>query len=121
MDPKNGVYMIAYNDNKSSKSLKKWLENTEDNRVKICSLIKKVLGIPVEKNIYLSSILDFYWDIGTHYYTPLDRKKYKNRNKFIEIAQHPMKNVLVVGESVSVNQGWVEGALKSVERVLPQN
>lgn len=121
MDPKNGVYMIAYNDNKSSKSLKKWLENTEENRVKLCNLIKKALGIPAEKNIYLSSILDFYWDIGTHYYTPLDRKKYKNRNKFIEIAQHPMKNVLVVGESVSVNQGWVEGALKSVERVLPQN
>jgi hypothetical protein len=29
-----------------------------------------------------------------------------------------MDGILVVGESVSTNQGWVEGALESVERVL---
>jgi hypothetical protein len=118
MDPENGVYMIAYNDNKSSKYMKKWLENTEGNREKLCTLIKKALGIPLEINIYLSSILEFYWNIGTHYYTPLDQKKYKNRGEFIKIAQNPMENVLVVGESVSINQGWVEGALKSVEFII---
>jgi hypothetical protein len=118
MDPENGVYMIAYNDNKSSKYLKKWLENTEENRAKLCTLIKKALCIPAEINIYLSSILEFYWNIGTHYYTPLDHKKYKNRDEFIKIAQNPMENVLVVGESVSINQGWVEGALKSVHCVI---
>jgi hypothetical protein len=116
MDPDNGVYMIAYNDNKSSKYLKKWLENTPENRARLCNLIKKSLDIPVE--IYLSSIVHFYWNIGTHYYTPLDTKKYNNRNNFIKIAQHPMDGILVVGESVSTNQGWVEGALESVERVL---
>jgi len=116
MDPDNGVYMIAYNDNKSSKYLKKWLENTPENRAKLCTLIKKALDIPID--IYLSSIVDFYWNIGTHYYTPLDQKKYKNRNNFIKIAQHPMDGILVVGESVSTNQGWVEGALESVDRVL---
>jgi hypothetical protein len=118
MDPNNGMYMIAYNDNKNSKYLKKWLENTETNRTKLCNLIKKALGIPIETKIYLSRIVDFYWNIGTHYYTPLDQKKYKNRNNFIEVAQHPMDNVLVVGESVSINQGWVEGALNSVECIL---
>jgi len=118
MDPDNGIYMIAYNDNKSSKYLKRLLENTEENRVKLCTLIKKALGIPVETNIYLSNIIEFYWNIGTHYYTPLDQKKYKNRNEFIKIAQHPMENILVVGESVSINQGWVEGALDSVESIL---
>jgi hypothetical protein len=118
MDPNNGIYMIAYNDNKNSKYLKKWLENTETNRAKLCTLIKKSVGIPVETKIYLSRIVDFYWNIGTHYYTPLDQKKYRNRNNFIEVAQHPMENVLVVGESVSINQGWVEGALNSVECIL---
>ena len=118
MNPDNGVYMIAYNDNKNSRYLKKWLENTEDNRSKLCMLIKKALSIPEETKIYLTSIVDFYWDIGTHYYTPLDRRKYNNRFEFIEDAQHPMENVLVVGESVSINQGWVEGALKSVECVI---
>lgn len=118
MDPENGIYMIAYNDNKSSKYLKKWLENTEENRAKLCTLIKKALDIPLEINIYLSSILEFYWNIGTHYYTPLDNIKYKNRDEFIKIAQNPIENVLVVGESVSINQGWVEGALKSVHCVI---
>jgi hypothetical protein len=118
MNPDNGVYMIAYNDNKNSKYMKKWLENTEENRAKLCTLIKKALSIPVETKIQLTSIVDFYWDIGTHYYTPLDHRKYKNRYEFIDAAQHPMENVLVVGESVSINQGWVEGALKSVECVI---
>ena len=118
MNPDNGVYMIAYNDNKSSKYMKKWLENTDENRAKLCTIIKKALGIPMERKIYLSSIVEFYWNIGTHYYTPLDQKKYKNRCEFIDAAQHPTNGILVVGESVSINQGWVEGALKSVECVL---
>jgi hypothetical protein len=80
-------------------------------------LIKKSLGIPTEIKIYLSSIVEFYWNIGTHYYTPLNQKKYKNRDKFIKIAQNPTEGILVVGESVSTNQGWVEGALESVERI----
>ena len=66
----------------------------------------------------LIPFLEFYWNIGTHYYTPLDQKKYKNRDEFITIAQNPMENVLVVGESVSINQGWVEGTLKSVDCVI---
>ena len=37
---------------------------------------------------------------------------------FIDLAQHPDKNILVVGEAVSRNQGWAEGALESVKAVL---
>jgi monoamine oxidase len=33
-------------------------------------------------------------------------------------AQHPEKGILVVGEAVSRNQGWTEGALESVEAVM---
>jgi hypothetical protein len=29
-----------------------------------------------------------------------------------------MPNMLIVGEMVSLNQGWVEGALESVEQVV---
>ena len=58
MNPDNGVYMIAYNDNKNSKQLKKLLENTDENRAKLCTIIKKALGIPMEIKIYLSKIYD---------------------------------------------------------------
>jgi hypothetical protein len=116
MDPDNGVYMIAYNDNAASKCLKKWLKNTVENRTKFCTILKKALGIPSETKICLSSILDFYWDIGTHFYTPLDITQ--KRSTFIETAQHPTNGILVVGEAVALHQGWVEGALESVEAVI---
>jgi monoamine oxidase len=43
---------------------------------------------------------------------------YNNRDDFIEKAQHPESGILVVGEVVSNNQGWTEGALESVKAVL---
>lgn len=43
---------------------------------------------------------------------------FKNRNDFINKAQHPEKCMLVVGEVVSTYQGWIEGALESVNKAL---
>jgi monoamine oxidase len=43
---------------------------------------------------------------------------YKDRDEFIERAQHPEKGILVIGEVVSKHQGWTEGALDSVKEVL---
>ena len=115
MDPEKGVYMIAYSDNASAIILKEHLENTEANREYFEDLLEKTLGIE-EGLLKINALLDFYWTIGTHYYEPL--KGYKNRTAFINAAQHPDKNILVVGEVVSKHQGWVEGALESVETVL---
>jgi len=110
---KKGVYMIVYNDNAGSIYLKNHLKNTETNRSLFSRLLEKSLGLPFD-SLHLDSIIDFYWPIGTHYYEPLS-SEYKNRNDFIEKAQHPMNGVVVVGEVVALNQGWVEGALDSVE------
>jgi hypothetical protein len=59
----------------------------------------------------------FYWKKGTHYYKPLE-KKWKTREAFIKYAQNPFPKLFVVGEMVSRNQGWTEGAFESVERIL---
>lgn len=59
----------------------------------------------------------FYWKTGTHYFKPLDRK-WKSRKDFLENAQNPFPNLFVVGEMVSNNQGWTEGAFESVERII---
>jgi hypothetical protein len=117
MNPDKGVYMIAYNDNANTLLLKDNLENTEKNRALYCELLEKSLGIP-GGSLHLIAIKDFYWPIGTHYYKPLNHKIYKDRTEFIDIAQHPEKGILVVGEVVSQNQGWTEGALDSVNSVL---
>ena len=116
MDANKGVYMIAYSDNLNATFLKKYLEDTPKNRNIYCYLLEKALGIPA-RSLELAAIKDFYWPIGTHYYTPLS-SKYANREDFIHQAQHPEKGILVVGEVVSDNQGWTNGALSSVKAVL---
>jgi hypothetical protein len=117
MDPNNGVYMIAYNDNSNTIALKNNLQNTKKNRELYEILIEKSLGIP-DNSIHIIAIKDFYWPIGTHYYKPLNKELYKSREEFIHLAQHPENGMLVVGEAVSRNQGWTEGALESVEAVV---
>jgi hypothetical protein len=112
MDPDKGVYMIAYSDNASAIILKDHLENTLENRKYFEELLEQTLGI-AEGSLIINALLDFYWDEGTHYYEPL-KGPYKTRTAFINAAQHPDKNILVVGEVVSKHQGWVEGALESV-------
>jgi hypothetical protein len=116
MDPDRGVYMIAYTDNEDEKYLKDRLTNTQKNRDYFCELLEEALGIP-KGALNLIAIKDYYWPIGTHYYEPL-QSSFKNRKDFIKKAQNPMPGMLVVGEMISMNQGWTQGALESVESVV---
>ena len=118
MDASKGVYMIAYSDNANATFLKPYLEDVPKNRETFCYLLEKALGIP-NKSLELLAMKDFYWPIGTHYYAPLSNK-YANREEFIYAAQHPEKGILVIGEVVSNNQGWTNGALSSVVAVMDQ-
>lgn len=120
MNSDKGVYMIAYSDNENAIALKNNLKNTPENRELYEELIKKSLGIPDSDYIKITDIKDFYWPIGTHYYKPL-KGNFKDRDDFVYQAQHPQQGILVVGEAVSRYQGWVEGALESVENVLTKN
>ena len=116
INPEKGVYMICYNDNENAKSLKKQnkTENTQENREYYSRHLEKAIHLP-KNSLELIAIKSYFWEIGTHYYKPLDRTKYKSRTQFIKEAQHPAPNILVVGEAVSRNQGWTEGALESVK------
>lgn len=122
MDPDKGVYMIAYSDNQHARALKAKgaLENTRKN----CEMYSKwavdALGIPASTPLHIIAIKDYYWQTGTHYYEPLT-KEYKSRTEFIRQAQHPEKGMVVVGEMVSRDQGWVEGALESVDAVITRD
>jgi hypothetical protein len=117
INPEKGVYMIVYNDNRNAYFLRNKLENTEKNRGYYERILEKSLALP-KNSLELIAIKSYYWEIGTHYYSPLDRTQYKSRNQFIKEAQHPAENILVVGEVVSRKQGWTEGALESVEAIF---
>jgi monoamine oxidase len=61
-------------------------------------------------------VVKFYWEHGTHYYKPLSAR-WKDRDEFIRYAQNPVAGIYLVGECISKNQGWTEGALESVRAV----
>ena len=122
MDPDKGVYMVAYSDNQHARALKAKgaLENTRKNCEMYSKWAADALGIPVSTPLHIIAIKDYYWQTGTHYYEPL-AKEYKSRTEFIRQAQHPEKGMVVVGEMVSRDQGWVEGALESVDAVITRD
>ena len=117
MQPEKGIYMIVYSDNKGAKYLQQYGENTPENRDAMCRILETSLGIK-EDTLKLLAIKSFFWPIGTHYYTPLDQQ-FKTRQSYIDSAQNPMKDMFVVGEMISIDQGWTQGALDSVEKVFP--
>jgi hypothetical protein len=120
MDPDRGVYMIVYNDNEHAVLLKRKraIENTRHNCDMYAKWVADALEIPASAApLHIIAIKSYYWAIGTHYYAPLD-KRFTSRTDFIRQAQHPDKGMVVVGEMVSRDQGWVEGALESVDQVV---
>jgi hypothetical protein len=103
---KDDVYTIAYSDNKDAISLKS----------KGTSYFEELLSNDFNKDIKITNVKKFFWEEGTHYYKALPIG-YKSRKEFIKEAQHPKNNIWVVGEVVAERQGWVEGALSSVEKI----
>jgi hypothetical protein len=118
-----GVFMIAYSDNEHALYLEKLVRNPENSKnqkevsEKLCRLIETSLGIP-KNTLEMIAYKPFFWNIGTHYYGVLDSKKYINREQYLEVAQKPSKNIRIVGEMISIDQGWTNGALDSVDKVI---
>jgi hypothetical protein len=115
INPKEGIYMISYSDNTNASNLSYFTTNTANHRRMFSILIEHALQLP-SRSIELTHIMGIYWKIGTHYYTPNPVKE--TRLEFIHKVQRPLQNLFVVGEMVSLNQGWVEGALQSVQEVI---
>jgi hypothetical protein len=103
---KDDVYTIAFSDNKDAVSIKSKNNN----------YFEELLSNHFNKDIKVANLKKFFWEEGTHYYKPLPTG-YKSRKEFIKEAQHPKDNIWVVGEVVAEKQGWVEGALSSVEKI----
>ena len=115
MDKAKGIYMISYSDNKNAIILHKHFSDSTEFRYYVANLVCKAIGLPKD-SLTIIAVKEYFWEIGTHYYEPL--KGFSSRKEFVEKIQHPIQNILVVGEAVSRYQGWVEGALESVESVL---
>ena len=113
----NDVYMVVYSDNRGANFMNNLINNDNKKYENLANFIKNSLGISKDFNLIIDDLIVFYWKIGTHFYKPLS-KDFKSRIEFINKAQHPDKNIYIVGEVVSINQGWVEGSLESVHKLL---
>jgi hypothetical protein len=113
----SSIYMICYSDNKGATDTMKIINEDKDNN-NLTELLKKSLNMDENIKLKIDEILIFYWKNGTHYYKPLNKKIYNSRNEFVKKAQNPNKNMFVIGEVVSMKQGWCEGALESVNKIL---
>jgi glycine/D-amino acid oxidase-like deaminating enzyme len=104
-----GLYMLSYSDNRNAQTVYehhhdwKWLEQKTEQSLHLRP-----------GTVHITGVKALYFKIGTHYYSPLP-STYRSRDEFIQKARRPMKNVQVIGEVVSTNQGWVEGALETVK------
>ena len=115
MNPAKGVYMIAYADSGSAEKLR------DVRRQDIRRLVRdSVLALEgAEKDKVPVEIIDmrsFYFAEGTHSFSPLP-ETYPSRDAFLDEIYQPaeLPGVHLVNEAFSRNQGWVEGALESVE------
>ena len=107
MNPNKGIYMIGYTDNNGAETLNKHIKDKKY----IEEMLAKSIDVP---KIVIDKLKHYYWKEGTHYFKP-----YKfNKIEFINKAQLPKNNIFIVGECISEDQGWTEGAITSVNNII---
>lgn len=144
IDAKKGVYMVAYSDNDSALELYDMIReyNSDKNDSALLLLEKLIcaaLGLRLmekdndshqQKNPNIIRIIDikyFFWEAGTHFFSPLHqgkrggiKRRFSDRLSFLEKAVKPLPWISILGESVSTNQGWTEGALTRVDDAITE-
>jgi glycine/D-amino acid oxidase-like deaminating enzyme len=107
------VFMVAYSDNASALAVHRAApDGSAASRLRVARMVEDALGLRPGV-LHIEALQLFFLPSGTHYNDPglhAVAGQYK--------LQHPAPNVFVVGEAVARHQGWVEGALESVDAVL---
>lgn len=111
-DMQNGVIMISYTDGPNAKYWKKKIEN-QTQQDTLDKLLKKtfpdkVIPKPLDTRNY-------YWDDGMTYW-----KKNIDAKKISKNMIQPIKNIslYICGDSYSLQQAWMEGALSTSNSVF---
>ena len=110
INPKKGLIMISYTDGKDTDFWRALPEkDVKKEVIKATAETFPDLHIP-EPTLVNSHV----WDSGCTYWTP----GHYDLSKAIKEAMNPAENLYVVGESISKQQAWIEGALESAETLI---
>lgn len=105
----DGVFMIAYADNASALAIRSDIRSWKH----LETLVEQATGV---SGLCITDLHSKFWKEGTHYFAP------PGFDINIQRPLGPDHDVWVVGEAVSAtDQGWVEGALKSVHVLKKMN
>jgi hypothetical protein len=115
------ILMASYSDNLEAKFWEKTIleknkkfqiQKVETELANLAKMLKDIGSIKISK---IDDVEIGYWDEGVHYYKPVIGTSI---NKLINKLSKPTKNIYVIGEIISKKQGWVEGAIESVDRII---
>ena len=101
----NNIVMSAYCDNTNATKTNELLKKI--NNKEITEIINKFIPATPVKDKFIK-----YWPVGTHYYKPSYNYK---KNYFTQ------DNFSIVGEVIGYEQGWMEGAVHSVNNWYKNN
>jgi monoamine oxidase len=116
IDAKKGVIMISYTDADDSKTYSK-LQTTGGDKVLEATIMADVRTLFPDRKIPKPTFFRSHpWSIGATYWLPGSYSPAKES----ESACHPLPRVLpgvfLCGESWSLRQAWVEGALEHTQQ-----
>lgn len=110
INPKKGLIMISYTDGKDTDI---W-RPLEEKALKT-AIMKEVRALFPDKQIPMPSYLAKHdWTSGCSYWLPGNYDVEKASKE----AHNPEPGVYVCGESISLHQTWMEGALESAQTLL---
>lgn len=103
------ITMSSYTDSFNADDLRNYLINSSDKLSTINTLVQNAIdGDPNIKIALASDYVYHYWENGIHYFKP-------GLKEITEITHD--HDIYLVGEMTSDRQGWVEGAVRSVNKV----
>lgn len=113
INEKQGLIMISYTDGKDCDEWKKFEKDEKGLQKKINKCVEELFGVKT-KPTFLKM---HYWPSGCTYWKPGNYNPSEESNKSLTpIKKYP--NLHLVGESYSLNQAWIEGALEQAEKLL---
>lgn len=119
IDPNSGVIMISYTDGKDAKNLMSILDS-KDGELKLQEFImKEIRSLFPTLTIPDPLFFKFHpWYDGCTYWTPGSYSPSVLSESFMNPLPKSHPNVYICGESYSLKQAWMEGAVEHAESML---